>query len=69
VQEYIQEILENEVEVFLGRKKSERVKPIDGTPGYWNGHGKRKGVHRDEFDDERSSSSCKGGPKNDSRAR
>ncbi len=42
VQEYIQEILENEVEVFLGRKKSERIKPIDGTPGYWNGHGNRK---------------------------
>jgi len=42
VQEYIQEILEDEVEVFLGRKKSERIEPIDGTPGYWNGHGKRK---------------------------
>jgi putative transposase len=42
VQEYIQEILEEEVEAFLGRKKSERIKPIDGTPGYWNGHGKRK---------------------------
>jgi putative transposase len=42
VQEYIQEILEDEVEAFLGRKKSERIKSIDGTPGYWNGHGKRK---------------------------
>jgi putative transposase len=42
VQEYIQEILEEEVEAFLGRKKSERIKTIDGTPGYWNGHGKRK---------------------------
>ena len=42
VQEYIQEILEDEVEVFLGRKKSERIKPIDGTRGYWNGHGKEK---------------------------
>jgi len=42
VQEYIQEILEDEVESFLGRKKSERIKPVDGTPGYWNGHGKRK---------------------------
>lgn len=42
VQEYIQEILEDEVEAFLGRKKSERIKPIDGTVGYWNGHGKRK---------------------------
>lgn len=42
VREYIQEILEDEVEEFLGRKKSERINPIDGTPGYWNGHGKPK---------------------------
>lgn len=41
-QEYIQEILEEEVEIFLGRKKSERIKKVDGTRGYWNGHGKRK---------------------------
>ena len=42
VQEYIQEILEEEVASFLGRKKSERMKMVDGTSGYWNGHGKRK---------------------------
>jgi putative transposase len=42
VQEYIQDILEEEVESFLGRKKSERVKMVDGTPGYRNGHGKSK---------------------------
>lgn len=42
VQEYIQDILEEEIESFLGRKKSERHKMIDGTPGYWNGHGKPK---------------------------
>jgi transposase-like protein len=42
VQEYIQEILEDEVEAFLGRKKSERIKIVDGTRGYWNGHGKTK---------------------------
>jgi transposase-like protein len=42
VQEYIQEILEEEVETFLGRKKSERIKMVDATPGYWNGHGKPK---------------------------
>jgi putative transposase len=42
VQEYIQDILEEEVETFLGRKKSERLTMIDGTPGYWNGHGKPK---------------------------
>jgi putative transposase len=42
VQEYIQEILEDEVETFLGRKKSERIKVVDGTPGYRNGYGKKK---------------------------
>jgi transposase-like protein len=42
VQEYIQEILEEEVEAFLGRKKSERATVIDGTVGYRNGHGKPK---------------------------
>jgi putative transposase len=42
VQEYIQDIMEEEVESFLGRKKSERIKMVDGTPGYWNGHGKLK---------------------------
>lgn len=41
-QEYIQEILEDELETFLGRKKSERTKVIDGTHGYRNGHGKPK---------------------------
>src|SRR4030066_787678 len=41
-QEYIQDILEEEVETFLGRKKSERGKGVEGTPGYWNGHGKPK---------------------------
>ncbi len=42
VQEYIQYILEEEVAEFLGRKKSERLKMVDGAPGYWNGHGKPK---------------------------
>ena len=42
VQEYIQEILEEEVETFLGRKKSERITMVDGTPGYRNGYGKPK---------------------------
>ncbi len=42
VQEYIQDILEEEVETFLGRKKSERLTMVDGTPGYRNGHGKPK---------------------------
>lgn len=42
VREYIQDILEEEVESFLGRKKSERIELVDGTPGYRNGHGKPK---------------------------
>jgi len=33
VQEYIQDILEEEVEAFLGRKKSERMKIVDGIGG------------------------------------
>lgn len=42
VQEYIQDILEEEVESFLGRKKSQRLKMVDAHSGYWNGHGKTK---------------------------
>lgn len=41
-QEYIQEILEDEVETFLGRKRSERIKIVDGAPGYRNGYGRPK---------------------------
>ncbi len=41
-QEFIQDILEEEVETFLGRKKFERSMMIDGTPGYRNGSGKPK---------------------------
>ncbi len=40
VQEYIQDILNEELDEFLGRKKSERVKSVDGTQGYRNGYGK-----------------------------
>jgi len=42
VQEYIQEILEEEIEAFLGRKKSERIKSVEGTSGWRNGYGKAK---------------------------
>jgi len=42
VQEYVQEILEEEIEIFLGRKKSERIKAVDVPPGYRNGYGKTK---------------------------
>lgn len=41
VQEYIQSILEDEVEAFLGRSKSERLKTVDDA-GYRNGHGKSR---------------------------
>ena len=35
-------MIEEEVAAFLGRKKSERVKPVDGIMGYRNGHWKPK---------------------------
>ena len=41
-QEYVQTILEDEVEAFLGRRNTERLKMVDGTVGYRNGHGKPK---------------------------
>lgn len=41
VQEFIQDILEEEITEFLGRKKSERIrKKIDTHCGYRNGYGK-----------------------------
>ncbi|MFI5323242.1 MAG: IS256 family transposase, partial [Thermodesulfobacteriota bacterium] len=40
VQEFIQDILEEEVTEFLGRGKSERMKEIDTHGGYRNGYGK-----------------------------
>lgn len=40
VQEFIQDILEEEVEAVLGRKKSERRGGVDTPLGYRNGHGK-----------------------------
>ena len=40
-QEFIQDILEEEINDFLGRRKSERIKDgVDFQPGYRNGHGK-----------------------------
>ncbi len=39
-QEFIQEILEEEVTEFLGRRKSERKAAVDARPGYRNGYGK-----------------------------
>lgn len=40
IQQYIQDLLDEELTCFLGRGKSERRQPIDVHPGYRNGHGK-----------------------------
>jgi transposase-like protein len=40
VQDFIQELLEEEVTALLGRKKSERREHVDGAHGSRNGHGK-----------------------------
>lgn len=42
IQGYMQDMLEEELEAFFGRRKSERVKPVDSIRGYRNGHGKQK---------------------------
>ena len=42
VQGFIQDILEEEVAVFLGRGKSERIRGIDKLRGYRNGYGKTR---------------------------
>ena len=43
-QHFIQRVLEEEVEEFLGRKKSERREPVGGTSGYRNGYGKPRSL-------------------------
>lgn len=40
IQGFLQALLEEEVTVFLGRRKSERQAAGDGRPGYRNGYGK-----------------------------
>ena len=42
VQDFIQDILEEEVTEFLGRGKSERRELVDAKPGYRNGYGKER---------------------------
>ena len=42
VQEFIQSLLEEEVTELLARKKSERRKAVDSSPGYQNGYGKER---------------------------
>lgn len=39
-QQFIQEILEEEITELLGRRKHERRKAVDSNPGYRNGYGK-----------------------------
>jgi transposase-like protein len=40
MREWLQDLLEAEVDELLGRRKSARRKPVDGVPGYRSGHGK-----------------------------
>lgn len=40
VQAFVQELLEEELTAFLGRRKSERKADVDAKEGYRNGHGK-----------------------------
>jgi putative transposase len=40
VRDFIQTLLEAEIEDLLGRQKSERRKPVDSPPAYRNGYGK-----------------------------
>ena len=40
IQQAVQELLEEEVSELLGRFKSERRRPVDGSSGYRNGYGK-----------------------------
>ena len=40
VQDFVQDILEEEVTEFLGRGKSERRESNDSRPGYRNGYGR-----------------------------
>ena len=40
MREWMQDLLEAEVDELLGRRKSARRKAVDGAPGYRSGHGK-----------------------------
>jgi len=40
MREWLQDLLEAEVDELLGRRKSARRKAVDGAPGYRSGHGK-----------------------------
>lgn len=40
MRDWLQDLLEAEVDEWLGRRKSQRRKGVDATPGYRNGYGK-----------------------------
>lgn len=42
IQRFLQELLEEEITILLGRRKSERVATVDGVLGYRNGFGKAR---------------------------
>lgn len=44
IQDWIGDLLEEEVTDLLGRKKSERIAAVDGTAGYRNGYGKSRRI-------------------------
>jgi transposase-like protein len=44
IQDWIHDLLQEEITDLLGRKKSERVAAVDGTAGYRNGYGKPRRV-------------------------
>lgn len=44
IQDWLQDLLEEEITDLLGREKSERRPPIDGAAGYRNGYGKPRRV-------------------------
>ena len=50
VQEFIQSLLEEEITELLGRRRWERQKAVDGSPGYRNGYGKERRLALGDFD-------------------
>lgn len=44
VQDFVQEVLEEEVVALLGRQRHQRRKPVDGKAGYRNGYGKPRNL-------------------------
>lgn len=42
IQTWLQRLLDEELTMFLGREKSERLEAVDAKPGYRNGYGKER---------------------------